>query len=560
MSGVYSVLRRRWPALSAALALPIALLGVCLAAPAAGAAAPGPTPTGTAVPSTPNTSPFPPSAPTNLRAAQVSTTSIVLNWTASTPGCCAVSGYDITYTQAFNDVIYTKSVGNVTTATIYTQPTGQYRFSVTAHDDVGHRSAASDSIVVVTPATDTGPDTVPPTAPGTLTKSDVTPTTITLNWTPATDNVGVTGYNVYRFDGLYISTLLATVPGTTYQVQLTTSMNMFYVRARDAVGNLSPASNTVTADPAPPTDLPPSAPTNLTATKITSTSVTLTWTAAAPGCCAIAGYTVGYFPAFYDLGTSVDVGNVTTATITLKPATQYRLFVSAKDSAGHSSPTSDSVTIVTPATDTGPDTVPPGAPGALTATGVTATTATLNWSPATDNVGVTGYNVYRWDGVLASTLLATVPGTSYTVPLSSSVPNHFYVRTRDAAGNVSIATNEVAVSPPAPPPPAPTCKVSYRTQSQWPGGFVAAVSIQNTGSAPLDGWTLTFVFPGDQQITSAWSATYTQTGAVVAFRNLTWNGTVAPGGSVSFGFQGRWTASNTPPTSFALNGASCATA
>ena len=50
-----------------------------------------------------------------------------------------------------------------------------------------------------------------------------------------------------------------------------------------------------------------------------------------------------------------------------------------------------------------------------------------------------------------------------------------------------------------------TCQVVYSTQSQWSGGFVAAVTITNTGPSAISGWTLTFTFPGDQKITSNWS-------------------------------------------------------
>src|SRR5262245_28615444 len=84
--------------------------------PAGAAVAPALTP----APSTsslPNTSPFPPPAPTNLTATPHAG-SITLTWTASTPGCCAVTGYDIHWLMTFDDVVYTTSVGAVTTATL----------------------------------------------------------------------------------------------------------------------------------------------------------------------------------------------------------------------------------------------------------------------------------------------------------------------------------------------------------------------------------------------------------------------------------------------------------
>jgi O-glycosyl hydrolase len=101
------------------------------------------------------------------------------------------------------------------------------------------------------------------------------------------------------------------------------------------------------------------------------------------------------------------------------------------------------------------------------------------------------------------------------------------------------------------------CHVTYTTQSQWAGGFVAGIAMTNTGTSPWTSWTLTFTFPGDQKITNAWNGTITQSGENVTITNAPYNGTVAPGTSVSLGFQGTWTTSDAPPTSFAVNGTTC---
>ncbi|WP_432901462.1 cellulose binding domain-containing protein [Micromonospora matsumotoense] len=328
----------------------------------------------------------------------------------------------------------------------------------------------------------------------------------------------------------------------------------------------APTTPPTTPDPSP---FPPSAPTNVTASQVRAGSVTLTWTAATPGCCAIAGYDIIYYMAFDDVVVSASVGNVTTTTISnyIRAGQQYSFRVSARDVVGHRSASSNTVTVVTPVTDTGPDTTPPSAPQDLTLGDVTDSTATLSWSPSTDDVGVSGYNVYRFDGWYTSVLVARVPVTTYTIALPTSTPlrNLFYVRARDAADNVSIASNTVTAptvpTPPTTPPPTTqppsTCRVTYQNQSEWQGGFVTVVTVQNTATAPVDGWTLTFSFRGDQQITSAWNATTSQNGATVTARNVDWNRVLAANGSASFGIQGRWDASNAPPTSFVLNGIPC---
>ncbi|MFG3295949.1 carbohydrate binding domain-containing protein [Streptomyces sp. NPDC048179] len=88
------------------------------------------------------------------------------------------------------------------------------------------------------------------------------------------------------------------------------------------------------------------------------------------------------------------------------------------------------------------DTQAPTAPANLTSTGKTSSSVSLSWSAATDNVGVAAYDVYR-----GSTLATSVSGTSATVSgLSASTAYAFTVKARDAAGNVSAASNAVSVT------------------------------------------------------------------------------------------------------------------
>jgi mannan endo-1,4-beta-mannosidase len=97
--------------------------------------------------------------------------------------------------------------------------------------------------------------------------------------------------------------------------------------------------------------------------------------------------------------------------------------------------------------------------------------------------------------------------------------------------------------------------LTYQVSSQWSGGFTANIAITNNGSTAINGWTLKFTFPGTQQITQLWNGQFTQSGNQVTITNLGYNGTIAPGSSVSFGFNGSWSGSNPNPTSFTLNGA-----
>nr|WP_089157060.1 cellulase family glycosylhydrolase [Micromonospora sp. NBS 11-29] len=115
------------------------------------------------------------------------------------------------------------------------------------------------------------------------------------------------------------------------------------------------------------------------------------------------------------------------------------------------------------------------------------------------------------------------------------------------AGTAVLATNAQA---------AAGCRVTYTTASQWAGGFSANVDVTNLGD-PVSGWTLRWTFPSGQQVTQAWNATVTSSGAQVTATNVSYNGAIATNGSVSFGFNGSWSGVNTAPTSFTLNGVAC---
>jgi O-glycosyl hydrolase len=104
-----------------------------------------------------------------------------------------------------------------------------------------------------------------------------------------------------------------------------------------------------------------------------------------------------------------------------------------------------------------------------------------------------------------------------------------------------------------------SCKVVYTNNSQWPGGFTAQVVITNTGTSAISSWSLVFTFPGDQKVTQNYNGGFSQSGETATLTNASYNGSIAPNGSVTDGFQGTWTNSNALPTSFTLNGSTCTT-
>ncbi|MER7417455.1 glycoside hydrolase family 9 protein [Micromonospora peucetia] len=204
-----------------------------------------------------------------------------------------------------------------------------------------------------------------------------------------------------------------------------------------------------------------------------------------------------------------------------------------------------------------PDSTAPSVPGTPVASAVTATGLTLSWPASTDNVGVTGYRVYREAGA-TDALVGSPTGTTLAVTgLTASTAYQFFVVAVDAAGNSSAASTPVAVTT-ADPPASGGCSVGWTT-STWDTGFTANVTVTNTGTTTIDGWTLAFSFPSaGQKVGQGWSATYTQTGTAVTATNISYNGRLAPGASTGFGFNGTHTGSNPKPAAFTLNGTPCA--
>ncbi|WP_217145015.1 glycoside hydrolase family 6 protein [Streptomyces sp. AC627_RSS907] len=100
------------------------------------------------------------------------------------------------------------------------------------------------------------------------------------------------------------------------------------------------------------------------------------------------------------------------------------------------------------------------------------------------------------------------------------------------------------------------CTVDYKVQNDWGSGFTAAVTVTNNGAA-TSSWSLGWTYAGSQKVTSSWNAKVSQSGAAVTAANESYNGTLATGGSASFGFQGTYSGSNAVPATFTLNGVTC---
>ena len=392
----------------------------------------------------------PPSAPTGLTATPVSFEQIDLSWNASTDDA-GVARYDV-----YRDGAKVGSVGGTTLSYSDTGLEAQtsYTYSVQALDAAGNRSAHSEP---ASARTDTAPERTPPLPPALLTATVVSPTRVDLQWTASTDNVGVTGYRLYRCvpaglpqacQGTRIGEVAASSlrfsdtaarPSTTYR---------YTVDAVDAAGNASaqsaPDDATTPADTTPPT-----APVGLTASAVGSSRIDLSW-AAATDDDSIARYEIYRCESapcdsadrYANVG-RVGGSNHSYSDTDLSSATTYHYTVQAVDPSGNVSDRAE------PASATTPDTTPPAAPTGLSAAAVGPTRVDLAWDAATDNVAVTGYWIYR-----GGTKVGSVGGTTLNYSDTAAAPSTTYsytVKALDAAGNLSASSSPASATTPAAP-------------------------------------------------------------------------------------------------------------
>jgi chitodextrinase len=260
------------------------------------------------------------------------------------------------------------------------------------------------------------PDNTPPSVPADVQAQSPQRGQVALQWAASTDNVGVTGYLVYR-NGALLTTLTGT--GTTYTdntVAPAVSYN-YQVRAIDAAGNQSELSAPATVVVTGPADTqPPTAPGNLSATAASSSQVNLSWTASSDDA-RVTGYRVSRNGT---LLASLS-GNATSySDDTAQPATTYSYTVVAFDATGNTSPAS-AITVTTPPSGGGTLTFPP------------SDDATIDAASPTTNAGTSGRITVDTSPVNDMLLKFTVSGTG----AGTSCPSITAAKLRLTVGNGS---------------------------------------------------------------------------------------------------------------------------
>ncbi len=299
----------------------------------------------------------------------------------------------------------------------------------------------------------------------------------------------------------------------------------------------------------PPSDTQaPTTPTNLAVQVNCSLQVTLTWTASTDNV-GVTGYDI-YRASNGSTFSSAGTTTTTTFTQAFSGVVQYE--VRARDAAGNTSAFTAPISAVPPPCPPPTDTQAPTTPGTPTASGVTASQATLSWSASTDNVGVAGYDIYRAPGASGGTFasVGTSTTTSFTnTGLAGSTTYRYQVRARDAAGNTSPFSAVATVTTPGGGGGTGGCSAVYSpVGNPWPGGFQGQVVVTNTGTSATTAWTATLTFANGQSISQIWGAKTTSTASPYTITNEAYNGALATNASATFGFLANWNGTNNAPT------------
>ena len=335
------------------------------------------------------------------------------------------------------------NVGSAVTAAPYSYSLNTATLSNASHTltavatDTSNNTTTSAGVTVT--VNNTTPDTTPPTVSITAPASGATVSGTVSVTANASDNVGVASVQ-FQLDGANVGSLLTTAP-YSYSWNTTTATNASHtVRAiaKDAAGNTTTSAGvTVTVNNTMPDTTPPTVSITAPASGAT-VSGTVSVTANASDNVGVAsvqfqldGANVGSLLTTAPYSYSWNTTTATNASHTVRAI--------AKDAAGNTT-TSAGVTVTV--SNAPPDTTPPTVPTGLSATAASSSQINLAWTASTDNVGVTGYKVFR-----SGSQIGTTASTSYQdTGLAASTSYSYTVAAYDAAGNVSAQSTSASAT------------------------------------------------------------------------------------------------------------------
>src|SRR5262245_25705779 len=330
---------------------------------------------------------------------------------------------------------------------------------------------AAFALVGSSAAAPSGKDRSEPTTPTNLRVTAATATTVTLAWDPSQDDSGVVGYYVFGDRGKAIVDRNLDQPQYTVDGLACGQSVQLSVVAFDSSQNRSERATAI-ASAAPCLDTqPPTTPSGFAQAATSQNAVVLVWNASFDNV-GVVGYDV-----YRNLQRVASPTDPAATMSGLSCGSSYEYTVDAVDAAGNRSPFARTF-VRTSACPTSPpptnDTEAPSAPTGLAASGISQTSFTLNWTASSDNVSVTGYDVYR-DGTKVAAPRSTSTGLS---GLTCATSYLLAVQARDAAGNASAPAKRsvsTAACPSSPPPPP-----ANDSQAPSTPGDLAASNIAQT--------------------------------------------------------------------------------
>jgi fibronectin type 3 domain-containing protein len=461
----------------------------------------------------------PPTAPTGLAGVSDNPTEASLSWNPATDNV-GVVGYHI-----LRGLLNGPQIVVNTTGTLYYQDLGlteatTYTYTVEAFDLAGNVSAPSTPVSVQTT------NVTPPTTPGNVTAAASACTKATVNWSPSTDNTGVTEYLVWM--GLSANALtqvgIAAGTGTSYGNSTLSPATTYYfgIQAEDKNHNISYMSTIASVI----TPALPGAPSNVLPKATSTTKASVTWTAPTGGL-AIAHYMVYRGTSSSSLSQVATVNNTSYTDTTLSASTTYYYAIQAADSgqppaqSGLSAP----VSVTTYA--------PPSVPANLAATPLSSTKVSVTWSPAVSGgLPIGNYHVYKGTSPSTLTQLALTPNTTYTDITDTTQTAYYYaIQSSDTAAPADLSAISPAVPVTTYAPPSVPANLTATPESSSKITLTWSASI--SGGGPI----------GNYHVYGGTSSTNLSQIAVTP--NLTYNNiSLAPGQTYYYAVQATDTAND----------------
>ncbi len=360
----------------------------------------------------------PPTTPANLAGVSGNPTQTSLTWNPSTDNI-GVAGYHL-----FRDGVEVAATAQTFYQDLGLTGSTVYTYELKAFDLAGNLSPATVQVQVTTK------DVTPPTQPGNFIAMSPSCKQVALTWLPSTDDIAVGSYTILRGTSPSSLSQIARVTSTVTaftDYHLNPSTAYYYgLEAVDTYGNVSTMATATST-----TLALPSAPTNVVATALSASQISLKWSASA------SGMPISKYRVYRGLSASqlTQISAVTTTSFInngLASGTKYYYAIQALDTGGNLSPMSATVSATT--------ITKPSAPKNLTATPLSTTQIGLTWSASTGGLPIANYYVFEGTSPSSLVRIAILSGTagSYTArSLTPSTRYYYAVQAIDSGGDTS---------------------------------------------------------------------------------------------------------------------------